>query len=547
MELFCQVIVDLLAILLISRILQISRIVLWRLYTVTKSFRKQGIIGPRYMLVSSSLKEMKKMKNDALKIVLDTHSNDITDRVVPYYNKWSSQYGETFMYWHGMEPKIYISDLELAKQILSNKFGFYPKPQLSSSVETLIGKGLVLLNGQDWARHKKIINYAFNVDKLEVIVSKMATLIISILEKWENHATTFEDQCTTMEMKGEFKRLTYDIIARAGFGISYIEGREIFKVAELEEFCASKADVFIPGSRYLPTPSNIRMWKLDRMMKNTIRNIIESRLKAEATGSPDGYGGDLLGVMCRSLTMVQSRSDPKLNMSELIEECKTFLFGGSTTAYLLTWAVFLLCIYPEWQSKLGEEVLKEFGEGIPNADMLAKLKLVNMVLLEALRLYGPSMEMQRKVSTDMKLGNITIPKDTCILIPTLIIHRNKTYWGEDADEFNPLRFANGISQAAKHPHALFVFGAGQRVCIGQTFAMVEAKMIIALMLQRFSLSLSYKYKHSPVYSAVLQPQFGLPKIFALVCTSSIAEISGLYIYIYMVGPLSLILLFVRLY
>ncbi|KAL5863168.1 hypothetical protein ACOSQ3_000682 [Xanthoceras sorbifolium] len=513
MEFFGQVIVALLTILLVSKILQICRIVLWRPYVVTKSFRKQGIIGPPYLLVSGSLKQKKKLEEDALEIILDTHSHDFTERVVPHQNKWSSQYGETFIYWHGIEPRIYISDLELAKQVLANKLGFYPKPQLTPLTEKLVGKGLGFLTGQDWIRHKKIINPAFNIDKLKVIVREMATCIISLLEEWENQATASKDQRKTIEMKGEFKRLTADIIARVAFGSSYMEGGEAFKAqTKIQECCAaSKAEMFIPGSQYLPTPANIRIWKLDRIVKNTIRNIIEGRLNAEATESSDGYGDDVLGLMIGASTMVKSRSDLKLNMDEIIEECKQFFFAGNeTTAFWLTWTIFLLCVHPEWQSKLREEVLNECRRGIPDADMLANLKMVNMVLLEALRLYGPTIEIARKASRDIKLGNITIPKDTGIIIPALKIHRNKKFWGEDAEEFNPLRFADGIAQAAKYPHALISFGFGPRACLGQTFAMLESKMAIALILQRFSLSLSPEYKHTPLYNLVLQPQFGLP-------------------------------------
>ncbi|KAL5863169.1 hypothetical protein ACOSQ3_000683 [Xanthoceras sorbifolium] len=513
MELYGQVLVALLAIFLISKILQLCRTVLWRPYAVTRSFRKQGIMGPRYRLVSGSLKEMRKLQKDALEMVLDTHSHDITDRIVPHYNRWSSQYGETFMYWHGTEPKIFISDPELARQVLSNKFGFYPKPQLTPPTTTLLGNGLGFLTGQDWIRHKKIINPAFNIDKLKVITREMATCIISLLKEWENQVCASEDKCKTMEIKGEFKRLSADILARAAFGSSYIEGREAFKAqTQIQDYCvASKSTMFIPGSQYLPTPSNIRIWKLDMIVKNTIRNIIKGRMNAEATGSSDGYGDDILGLMIGASTMVQSRSDLKLKMDEIIDECKSFFFAGNeTTAVLLTWTVFLLCVHPEWQSKLREEVLKELGGQIPDVDMLANLKMVNMVLLEALRLYGPSQELTREASRDVKLGNITIPKGTGIIIPSIKIHRNKKYWGEDAEEFNPLRFANGISQAAKNPHALLVFGLGPRACIGQTFAMLKAKMVMALILQRFSFSLSPEYKHTPVSFISLHPQFGLP-------------------------------------
>ena len=103
-----------------------------------------------------------------------------------------------------------------------------------------------------------------------------------------------------------------------------------------------------------------------------------------------------------------------------------------------------------------------------------------------------------------------LPKGIAVTIPLAIIHRDKEIWGDDANEFNPLRFKNGVTKAAKHPNAMLGFSTGPRACIGQDFAMLEAKTVIAMILQRFSLSLSPEYKHKPANMLTLQPQDGLP-------------------------------------
>ncbi|KAJ4727942.1 putative Cytochrome P450 [Melia azedarach] len=412
-----------------------------------------------------------------------------------------------------MQPRICISDPELAKHVLSNKSGFYVKPKHRPSAEKLAGKGLSVVNGLEWAKRRRTVNPAFTIDKLKVMTRQMAACTISMIEEWKNQANASEEQGKTMEMNGEFKKLMADVIAHTAFGSSFLEGKEAFKgQIELQKCCAAaSADIFIPGSQYLPTPSNIQVWKLDRKVKNTLRGIIESRLKA--TKSSGHYGDDLIGVMIEASEIVQTGSGPKLTTDEMVEECKTFFFAGhETTANSLTWTVFLLSVHQEWQEKLREEIRRECGMGIPDADMLSKLKMVNMVLLEALRLYSPVIRMVRKGSEDSQIGNLTIPKDICIEIAVIKIHRSKKYWGEDANEFHPLRFANGISKAAKHPNALLAFGFGPRVCIGQNFAMLAEKMAIALILQNFSLSLSPEYKHAPVDSLIMQPQYGLPII-----------------------------------
>ncbi|CAK7348558.1 unnamed protein product [Dovyalis caffra] len=150
-------------------------------------------------------------------------------------------------------------------------------------------------------------------------------------------------------------------------------GKEAFKAQkELERCCvASSTPIsFIPSSRYLPTtPSNIHVWKLDRKVKNTLRRIIESRLKSQAEkSSKDGYGYDVLGLTIESLEPTVNKDSPKLNMDEIIEECKTlFLSGQETTSNLLTRTSFMLSVHQERQERLRQVVLKECGLGIPNA------------------------------------------------------------------------------------------------------------------------------------------------------------------------------------
>ncbi|XXG54330.1 hypothetical protein AAC387_Pa03g2240 [Persea americana] len=506
-----------LQLLMLSILWKLCSFLVWRPYTLTKWFAKQGIRGPTYSLVSGCLEEIKSLRRDAKEIVMDTDSNDIIPRVQPHYHKWLSLYGDTFLYWYGTEPRVFISEPEQAKEVLSNKFGFYPKPKAKPTIAAMMGKGLVFVEGPDWVRHRRAVSPAFNIDKLKVITKRMAACTLSMLYGWQEKVTEAKGQCVEMEMGMEFKQLTADIISHTTFGTSFIEGKEVFEVQmELQERAiVSSTDIFIPGTQYLPTKWNIRTWILKRRLRNTLKNIIVSRLKSKGDGGSDtSYGDDLLGLMMGLSTTESSNKQEvglELNVNEIMDECKTFFFAGhETTSHLLTWTMFLLSINKEWQEKVREEVLRECGMGIPDADKLSKLKLLNMVLLEALRLYTPVIVLLRKASKEMKLGNLTVPKDTQISIPLSIIHRNKKYWGEDANEFNPMRFAEGVKKAAKHPNALIAFSIGPRACIGQNFAIMEGKTVMALILQRFSFSLSPKYKHAPADRLTLQPQYGLP-------------------------------------
>ena len=139
---------------------------------------------------------------------------------------------------------------------------------------------------------------------------------------------------------------------------------------------------------------------------------------------------------------------------------------------------------------------------------------MTMVLLETLRLYCPIIVMLRKPISDMQLGSLNLTEDNEIAIPIPMLHRDKEVWGDRANEFDPLRFENGITKAAKIPHAHLGFSIGPRSCIGQNFTMLEAKSMMAMILQKFSFTLSPKYVHAPVDLLSLQPKFGLPIILS---------------------------------
>lgn len=128
-----------------------------------------------------------------------------------------------------------------------------------------------------------------------------------------------------------------------------------------------------------------------------------------------------------------------------------------------------------------------------------------MVLKETLRLYPPATFINRTATTDIKLGELDIPAGTRLDFPTIGIHHDHDIWGTDAEEFNPSRFADGKNY---HLGAYLPFGIGPTICVGQNLAMVEAKVALAMTLQRFAFTVSPSYAHAPIQKFTLQPQYG---------------------------------------
>lgn len=132
-----------------------------------------------------------------------------------------------------------------------------------------------------------------------------------------------------------------------------------------------------------------------------------------------------------------------------------------------------------------------------------------MILNETLRLYPPAVMMTRKVSRNVKLGNLDIPANTQVYLPMTAIHHDPQIWGEDANDFNPLRF----KEPRKHLASFFPFGLGPRICVGQNLAVVEAKIALSMIVQHYSFELSSTYVHAPMQFVTLQPQNGAQILF----------------------------------
>ncbi|KAK9161889.1 hypothetical protein Syun_008230 [Stephania yunnanensis] len=402
----------------------------------------------------------------------------------------------------------------MAKEVLTNHTVFIkvnPRPV----TKTIIGNGLLLINGSQWISHRNLLNPAFNMDKIKGMIKIMAEHALSLLEDWKHQIAdeSSNQKCKEIEVAHDFECLAVDTIASCLFGASNKEGREILAASKVlhKMLTANILANFIPGNQYFPTPSNLSTWKQNRIISEKVLSIMKS--KSSDSNTSLGFGNNMLGLMMEAASEngKGAKGSIKLSSEEIIQECRSIFFAGQETLInLLTWATYLLSINKEWQDKLREEVLSVCGTQVPDAAKLNNLKLMTMVIYEALRLYGPAVILVRDGIDDAKVGNLMLPKNTSVCIAPAMIHHDTKYWGEDASQFNPWRFENGVSKAANHPNAMLAFSVGPRACLGQNFAMLQVKTVFSLLLQRFSFTISPNYKHAPKQFLSLSPEFGLP-------------------------------------
>ncbi|PNT72433.1 cytochrome P450 72A15 isoform X2 [Brachypodium distachyon] len=462
----------------------------WRPRRLERELRAQGLRGTSYRFVIGDLKEYGRLSKEAWSKPLPLGCHDIAHHVAPFLHNTVREHGKKACFsWFGPVPKVTLSDPELAKDVMSNKFGHFEKTKFPA-LSKLLAEGLASIEGEKWAKHRRILNPAFQLEKVKRMLPAFSASCQDLVSKWMESLGS--DGSCELDVWPELQTLTGDVISRTAFSSSYLEGRKIFQLQaeQAERLMTNITKILIPGYLCLPTENNRRMRQITKEIESILHSLVGKRIQAMKDG--ESTKDDLLGLLLESnIRHVDENGQAKLGMSieDVVEECKLFYFAGmETTSVLLTWTMILLSMHPEWQDRAREEIMDLFGKNKPEYEGLSRLKTVTMILYEVLRLYPPAITFNRKTYKEMEIGGITYPAGVMVELPVMFIHHDPDIWGGDVHEFNPKRFVDGVSKASpNNPGAFLPFGWGPRICIGQNFALLEAKMAMCMIIQHFDL------------------------------------------------------------
>ncbi|XP_072165418.1 cytochrome P450 4V2-like [Diadema setosum] len=439
--------------------------------------------------------------------------------LVQQVNDWFETYREKskglMRLWLGVVPTLFIYDAQVIETILSNsrhiKKGF-----VYSFLEPWLGLGLLTSSGQKWFHRRKMLTPAFHFAVLQNFIDVFNEQSIIMCQKLDQlaHKSVTVDICPYITL------CVLDIISETAMGIQmnaqgngnneYVEA--VIRMSDLIQQRQKKPWTW-PDVVYDSMNSGKEHAKCLRILHDMTNMIITERKNQPPKDFEDDDNKNNLKkrIAFLDLLLKMHREDPSFTLDDIREEVDTFMFEGhDTTAALAYWAMFLIGHHTKVQRKLHQELDEIFGDSDRpvTSDDLQKLTYLACVLKETLRIFPSVPAIGRDILEDCVIDGKLLPKGSLALVAIGAVHRDPLYFPNPL-MFDPDRFLPENS-AKRHPYAYIPFSAGPRNCIGQRFAMMEDKVLVATVLRRFSVeSLSSIEEVRPMAELILRPSSGI--------------------------------------
>ena len=395
-----------------------------------------------------------------------------------------ARHGQVVRYRGGSEPAYLVNHPDVIKRVLVDNHANYTKGTLVNTIfKVAVADGLLTSEGEQWRRQRRLMQPAFQRERLAHLGEGMTGAAVALLDRCEELA----GQGEPVDVGEEMGSLTLRIAAEALFGADI--GKESDELGR----------EIAMGLKGLMAPQKPQFQEGKARLEEVVLDIVEDRRR---TGRPSQ---DLLS---RLLEARDEETGLGMSDEQLRDQMITLLLAGhETTANALGWTWYLLAAHPEAVKPLHEELRSVLGGRPPSVVDLPALRYTRMVIDESLRLFPPAWVMGRRAVEGDLLGGQEIPAGSVLALCPYTVHRDSQFW-ETPERFHPPRFTSDRA-AARKPFTYFPFGGGPRLCIGHTFALMETQLIVATIAQRFRLELVEGRPVMPERLFVLRPRGGL--------------------------------------
>ncbi|GAA1959611.1 cytochrome P450 [Kitasatospora viridis] len=368
-----------------------------------------------------------------------------------------------------------VTEPDAVGRVLKDNSSNYVRGTLYEQFRTVMGDGLLTTDGELWRSHRRTMQPVFLRGAVAAIGPNVVQATQEMLDGWEEKARLGQP----VDLVTETLRLTLVTLSRSLFGYDIRPQSRVLKevVDNVIEVMFKHGTVSEMLPEWMPTKRN-RLIKRDRQIFT--RLVEEIRRQHADTGE---------GAL---MALIEAAKDPVTGRGWTDEQVRDemltlYLAGHETTAVALCWTLVSILLNPSVQEELDAELEQVLGGRIPEPGELDSLPYTCNVVDEALRLYPPIWIYPRDTVAADELGGYHIPAKSSVLLSPLASHRNPRYW-DNPEAFDPRRFT---PEAVKsRPRMAYIpFGAGARMCIGNLMALMELRMMVAMINQRFRLSL----------------------------------------------------------
>ncbi|EMY2788078.1 cytochrome P450 [Campylobacter jejuni] len=371
-----------------------------------------------------------------------------------------------------------INDTKEVKRMMVDEVREFPKSAfLHELLSPLLGESIFTTNGEVWKKQRELLRPSFEMTRINKVFNLMSEAVADMMDrfsKYPNHAVIEVDEAMTF--------ITADVIFRTIMSSKLDEekGKKI-----LNAFVTfQEQSVHTAMRRMFRFPKWLSYVLGDRKRAkagDVIRQVLSDIIKPRYDMADNAEFEDILGSL---LLVVDTDTNKRFSFEEILDQvAMLFLAGHETTASSLTWTLYLLSLYPKEQEKAYEEITQVLQGGAIEISHLRQFKYLTNIFKESLRLYPPVGFFAREAKKDTQVRDKLIKKGSGVVIAPWLIHRHEEFW-TNPHGFNPSRFEGEYKKDAYLP-----FGVGERICIGQGFAMQEAILILANILKTYKLEL----------------------------------------------------------
>ena len=414
------------------------------------------------------------------------------------------RYGRAAHYRILRNDVVLLNEPEDIREVLIDRAASFGKDRTQKRMKILLGEGLITSDGETHKRGRRIVAPAFHRQRIQRYAGQIVDLAAGVGVTWRPGAT--------MDIAAEMMRLALQITARTLFDTEVTaEIREINDqvnaIMALYNYLVAlpRAELLL----HTPLPGMRRFRRAKARMDAVVDGMIGARqAEMESNAHAAEARGDLLSLLLAARDDSAGGDGLRLTSAEVRDQVLTlFLAGYETVANALAWTWMLLGQNPEAEARLHRELDAVLGGRLPTLEDLPRLEYTGMVLAESMRLYPPAWAMGREALEDVRIGPYLFPKGTMVFFSQYIVHRDAR-WFPEPERFKPERFA-AEAKATRPRFAYFPFGGGGRQCIGESFAWMEATLVLATLAQRWRLALEPGQKIEPQPKITLRPKAGI--------------------------------------